>query len=395
LLVSKSRATNSLLGSEKKSLLRFFALYVAMVTLLIIVISSYYYQTQEKLMLSNQRATLFKYAYIHAKRLKVLHHFFDERREYPRDPRFKSAIYDIEQKTIFSILDEPHVSFDKEIYMVGKHIHFLKSLDDFYLGTKHIIIEVEDDGIWKELIWKDIIGYGLFFFFFFMLFGLYLAKLFLKPMRDSIVLLDRFIKDTTHELNTPLSAILANIEMMDTEVMIEKNRTKLNRINIAAKTVSTLYKDLTYLTLEQEKENEDVEIDVKALIENRAEYFTILAQSKKLSYTFDLVPTMIFMDKRKFTRVIDNLISNAIKYNKRNGVVGFELHQGELVIWDTGIGIKESKVSFIFDRYIRFNKSEGGFGVGLSIVKKIIDEYGMHIEVISKEGEGTRMVLTW
>jgi len=346
-------------------------------------------------MLSNQRATLFKYAYIHAKRLKVLHHFFDERTEYPRDPRFKSAIYDIEQKTIFSILDESHVAFDKEIYMVGKHIHFLKSIDDFYLGTKHIIIEVEDDGIWKELIWKNIIGYGLFFFFFFMLFGLYLAKLFLKPMRDSIVLLDRFIKDTTHELNTPLSAILANIEMMDTEVMTEKNRTKLNRINIAAKTVSTLYKDLTYLTLEQEKENENEHIDVKALIENRAEYFTILAQSKKLSYTFDLAPAMIFMDKRKFTRVLDNLISNAIKYNKRNGVVGFELRQGELVIWDTGIGIKESKIPLIFDRYIRFNKSEGGFGVGLSIVRKIIDEYEMHIEVLSKIDKGTRMVLKW
>ena len=395
MLVSKSKATNSLLGSEKKSLLRFFALYVAMVTLLIIVISSYYYQTQEKLMLSNQRATLFKYAYIHAKRLKVLHHFFDERREYPRDPRFKSAIYDIEHTSIFSLLEEKNVRFDEEIYMVGEHIHFLKSLDDFYLGTKYIIIEVEDDGLWRELIWKNIIGYGLFSFFFFMLFGLYLAKLFLKPMRDSIVLLDRFIKDTTHELNTPLSAILANIEMMDTEVMIEKNRKKLNRINIAAKTVSTLYKDLTYLTLEQEKENENEHIDVKALIKDRAEYFTILAQSKKLTYAFDLEPAMIFIDRRKFTRVIDNLISNAIKYNKRNCVVGFKLRQGELIIWDRGIGIKESKIPLIFDRYIRFNQSEGGFGVGLSIVKKILDEYHIHIEVISKVDEGTRMVLKW
>ena len=346
-------------------------------------------------MLSNQRATLFKYAYIHAKRLKVLHHFFDERREYPRDPRFKSAIYDIEHTSIFSLLEEKNVRFDEEIYMVGEHIHFLKSLDDFYLGTKYIIIEVEDDGLWRELIWKNIIGYGLFSFFFFMLFGLYLAKLFLKPMRDSIVLLDRFIKDTTHELNTPLSAILANIEMMDTEVMIEKNRKKLNRINIAAKTVSTLYKDLTYLTLEQEKENENEHIDVKALIKDRAEYFTILAQSKKLTYEFDLEPAMIFIDRRKFTRVIDNLISNAIKYNKRNCVVGFKLRQGELIIWDRGIGIKESKIPLIFDRYIRFNQSEGGFGVGLSIVKKILDEYHIDIEVISKVDEGTRMVLKW
>ena len=346
-------------------------------------------------MLSNQRATLFKYAFIHTKRLKVLHHFFDERRVYPRDPRFTSAIYDVDKKRIFSLLEEPRVSFDKEIEMVGNHIHFLKSLDDFYLGTKYIVIEVKDDGIWRSTIWKNIWGYGTVSFLIFMLFGLYLAKLFLKPMRDSIVLLDRFIKDTTHELNTPLSAILANIEMMDTSVMVDKNKTKLNRIAIAAKTVSILYKDLTYLTLENEKENENEHIDVKALIENRVEYFTILVESKKLHYVLDLHPAMIFMDRRKFTRVIDNLISNAIKYNKRHGIVGISLKQGILSIWDNGIGIQESEIPYIFDRYIRFNKSEGGFGVGLSIVKKIIDEYNMHIEVQSEVSKGTKMVIRW
>jgi len=395
LLVSKSKVTNSLLLSEQKSLLRFFVLYVTMVILIIFIIASYYYKTQEQLMMSEQRGTLFKYAYVQAKRLKVLHHFFDERTEYPRDPRFTSAIYDIEQIPIFSLLKNENVRFDKEIYLTGNHIHFLKSLDDFYLGTKYIIIEVEDDGIWRENIWKNIIGYGLLSLFVFMLFGLYLAKLFLKPMRDSIVLLDRFIKDTTHELNTPLSAILANIEMMDTDVMIEKNRTKLNRINIAAKTVSILYKDLTYLTLEQEKESEDEYIDVKQLIEDRTEYFAILAESKKLTFELDMEPAVILIDRRKFTRVLDNLISNAIKYNKRHGIVGFNLRQGKLVIWDTGIGIQESKIPYMFDRYSRFNKSEGGFGVGLSIVKNIIDAYDIYIEVESKVDEGTRMVLTW
>lgn len=366
-----------------------------MIMFMILLLSAYYYQTQEKLMLSSQRATLFKYAFIHTKRLKVLHHFFDERVKYPRDPRFTSAIYDTDFKEIFSLLNNKNVRFDKEVSIVDNHIHFLKSLDDYYLGTKYIIIEVVDDGIWREVIWKNIIGYGLIAFFIFLLFGLYLAKLFLKPMRDSIVLLDRFIKDTTHELNTPLSAILANIEMMDTSVMIEKNRSKLNRINIAAKTVSILYKDLTYLTLEQEKVNHDEEIDLQALIKNRTEYFDILVQSKHLKYYLDLEYSTMFVDKRKITRVIDNLISNAIKYNKRGGLLGIQLRQGELSIWDTGIGMEESQIPFIFDRYMRFNHSEGGFGVGLSIVKKIIDEYNMKIEIISKKDEGTKMVLRW
>ncbi|MDM5263638.1 HAMP domain-containing sensor histidine kinase [Sulfurovum sp. XTW-4] len=396
MLALKNKATNSLLRSEKKSLLRFLTLYVAMVIFLITLLSLFYYQSQEKLMLSDQRAMLTKYAYIQTRRLKVLHHFFPERVEYPRDPRFKSAIYDLEHMKIFSLLEDENVRFDaEEIYITNGHIHLVKMLDEFYLGTKYLVIEVKDSGAWRGEIWKNIITYGMVVFIFFMLFGLYLAKLFLKPMRDSIVLLDRFIKDTTHELNTPLSAILANIEMMDTDVMVEKNKTKLARINIAAKTVSVLYKDLTYLMLEEDQQNHDEEIEIKELIYNRVEYFSVLAQSKHIAYDLDLEESTIMMDRRKLTRVIDNLISNAIKYNKRNGTIGIRSREGLLVVWDTGIGIHEEKVPYIFDRYMRFNNSEGGFGIGLSIVKKIVDEYHISIEVDSKEGEGTKMVLRW
>ncbi len=395
MLVSKNKATNSLLVSEKKSFFRFLTLYSTMVLFAIVLLSFYYYQNQEKLMLSHERATLAKYAYIQTKKLKVLHHFFDERVDYPRDPRFKSAIYDLEEVQIFSLLEEEDVRFHEEIYKSEKYIHFVKSLDDFYLGAKYLILEVEENEQWKDEVWKHIIVYGFFAFLLFMIFGLYLAKLFLKPMRDSIMLLDRFIKDTTHELNTPLSAILANIEMMDKSVMGEKNRKKLSRIDIAAKTVSVLYKDLMYLTLEQEKENQNEEIRIQKLIEDRVEYFYILAQSKNLEFILDIEDVKIVMDRRKLTRVIDNLISNAIKYNKRNGKIGLKLRHNILTVWDTGMGMREEEIPLMFDRYLRFNSSEGGFGIGLSIVKKILDEYDISISVESKEGEGTTMVMRW
>jgi len=395
LLVSKNRDTNSLLKSEKKSLLRFLALYTALVILLITLLSVFYYQSQEKLMFSNERAELSQYAYIQTKRLKVLHYFFPEKREYPRDPRFRSAIYDIEHKKIFSLLENETILFNKEIYITDGHIHFVKTLDTYYLGTKYLIIEVKEDGKWKAEVWKYIAGYSLLAFSLFMIFGLFLARLFLKPMRDSIMLLDRFIKDTTHELNTPLSTILTNIEMMDTHVMVEKNRKKLNRINIAAKTVSQLYRDLTYLTLEQEKRHDVVEIELRGLIYDRIEYFTALANTKHLHFELDLENAMIHADKQKIIRVIDNLISNAIKYNKRGGTIAISLRMRRLEIRDTGVGIDEEKIPFIFDRYMRFNQSEGGFGVGLSIVKKILDEYHIDIAVYSQIQKGTRMVLTW
>lgn len=393
--VSKSRATSSLLKSEKESLYRFLALYVGMVIFGISVLAVYYYESQKQLMLSNQRAEMSKYAYIQTKRLKVLHHFFPERREYPRDPRFTSAIYDIEFNKIFSLNKIDDAYFDEEIYLVNGYIHFVKNLDTFYLGARYLVIELKDDGKWLTAIWRDIALYGTLAFVFFLLFGLYLAKLFLKPMRDSIMLLDRFIKDTTHELNTPLSAILANIEMMDTDVMVEKNRKKLERINIAAKTVSVLYKDLTYLILEQERENEDVWLDLKGIIRNRVEYFDVLAKSKGITFKLALGDASLYMDRRKFVRVIDNLISNAIKYNKRNGIIHIVLEEGRLAIRDTGVGIDEKHIPFMFDRYMRFDKHEGGFGIGLSIVKKIIDEYHMEIKVYSEKGEGTQIEIVW
>ena len=384
-----------MLRSEKKSLLRFLTLYLLLVILVLSLLALFYYQSQEKLMFSNQRVVLSNYAYEQIKRLKTLHHYFDERRTYPRDHRFKSAIYDLEEVQIFSLLENDTVRFHEEIYRVGGKIHFVKILDNYYLGAKYLIIEVDDDRVWHHETIKTIIIYGSLALLVLLMFSFVLAKLFLKPMRDSIMLLDRFIKDTTHELNTPLSAILANIEMMDREVMVEKNRKKLERITIAAKTVSTLYEDLTYLTLEHERENQDELLDLRKIILERIEYFETLSRSRQISISYDLDAEQFLMDRKKFIRVIDNLISNAIKYNRRGGSIRIILHKGRLIVEDTGIGIEEEKIPFIFDRYLRFNSSEGGFGVGLSIVKKITEEYAIEIEVDSKLGKGTRMVLKW
>ena len=393
--VSKSKVTNSILKSEKKSLYRFLALYITMITFLMLVLGSYYFSTQKQIMLAKQRATLSKYAYEQTKKLKALHHYFPEERTYPRDDRFKSAIYDMDFIKIFSLLEQKDIKFDKDIYLKNGYIHFVKILDNYYLGAKYLIIETEDSGVWLEVIYKKMAIYSLISFILFVSLGIFLAKLFIKPMRDSIMLLDRFIKDTTHELNTPLSTILANIEMMDKEVMAPKNIKKLDRINSAAKSVSVLYKDLTYITLEHNRSNEDEDINLQELIKQRVEYFDALAHSKQITFKLELSYSTIHIDKNKITRVIDNLISNAIKYNKRGGYIKLTTKEHFFSIEDSGIGIAKEKLPYMFDRYMRFDSSEGGFGIGLSIVKNITKEYNIKIETTSTLGKGTRIVLTW
>ena len=363
--------------------------------IVIFLLSISYYQSQDKLSLSNHKTQLSTYANNTIRKLKRLHHFFDETQIYPRDKRFSSAIYDIEYRTIFSLLKEDKIDFDNDIYRIGDSIHYIKILDNYYLGAKYLIIEIPDDKKWINETMKYIIIHSSISLIILILFGLYLSRLFLKPMRDSIILLDRFIKDTTHELNTPLSAILANIEMMDRDVMAEKNKKKLHRIDIAAKTVSILYNDLTYLTLSQEQCNQDIDLNIKQLIEDRVDYFYILAKSREIKFILKLENIIFCIDKQKVIRVIDNLISNAIKYNKRGGTISIELKPNLLFISDTGIGIADDKIPYMFDRYKRFNKSEGGFGIGLSIVKKIVNEYNISITVKSKLKEGTTITLQW
>jgi len=216
-----------------------------------------------------------------------------------------------------------------------------------------------------------------------------LSRLFLRPMREYIGKLDRFIRDTTHELNTPLSVISMSIERISEHNLDDNNQKQLKRISIASKTISNLYNDLTFLIQYQNFHDTIENIDLSILINERICYFKQLAESKKITIEESLVPKMLNIDKTKFTRVIDNLLSNAIKYNKRSGTITVILTNDELIVSDTGIGIPQNKMKEIFNLYTRFDDANGGFGIGLNLVKLICEQYKMTIVVSSEVGSGT------
>jgi len=395
LSVSKNRAIDTHLASETQARWRFISLYLVFVILLVGLVAYFYYKSQEQIMFSTQRIHLMEYASEQSRKLKQLHRHYPHERVYPRDDRFNSAIYDLEHKKIFSTLLGQSISLDDVIYSSDEMIHFVRVLDDYYLGAKYLIIEVPSDSGWYQSIVQTILIYTIPILAILILIGVYLSRLFVSPMRNSIMLLDRFIKDTTHELNTPLSAILANIEMINVGSMDSANAKRLKRIEIGARTVSTLYEDLKFLTLERQKPISDEVLDLMPLVESRLEYFAVLMQSKHITLTKDMSSTEIVADRRLITRVIDNLLSNAIKYNRRGGTIDVRLHANTLTIEDSGIGIPKDELSSVFKRYVRFNDSEGGFGIGLNIVKQIIDYYSIKIEIDSEPNIGTKVVLRW
>jgi len=386
----------NLRSREKKTLRSFLVLYAFLALLILGFVAFLYYGLERDLMLQNQREALSNLTNEQIVRLKSLHVTLEKEQTYPRDERFNSAIYDSSLKKIFSTLSTNKVNLYEDIYLKKNHIYFVKELESYYLGARYIVIEVNAPPSWEKKVFRKLLTYGAIIFGILIVIGYFLLGLLLRPMRDTITLLDRFIKDTTHELNTPVNTILSNIEMIDLTTLDESLAKKIKRITIASKTISNLYDDLTYLVLSHHIISHDEEVDLKVIIEERLEYFSLLIESKKLTLTSTLKENVsLIIDRKKIAKLIDNILSNAIKYNKIGGTIHVLLTPEYIEISDSGRGIETKKINQAFERYVRFDRTVGGFGIGLSIVAAIAKEYSLHVSIDSKLHEGTTVRIAW
>ncbi|MEM5557371.1 HAMP domain-containing sensor histidine kinase [Aliarcobacter cryaerophilus] len=395
MLVLKSSGID-LSKSETRTIIGFSLIYSILVLVILGVITFLYYQFKKDLMLQDVRQTLQNYSNTQIANLKELHINIDKSDIYPRDERFNSAIYDSSKKKIFSTLLMGDVKLDEVIYLKDGYIHLIKEPESYYLGSKYVIVEIQDDNIWFANIKYKMLFWFLFSFILLLFVGYFIAKLFLKPMRESIQMLDRFIKDTTHELNTPIAAILSNIQMINKDNIDEKLAKKINRIEIGAKTISNIYEDLTFVSLNNQIISNNEKLNFSQILNQRVDFFKSIANSKQIEFILDIKENVfIVCDIKKLSKLIDNILSNAIKYNKFQGFIKVTLKDKILIIEDSGKGMSKDNLSNLFTRYKRFDKSVGGFGIGLNIVSLIAKEYDLKIDVISKIDVGTRIKIRW
>lgn len=395
MLVLKSSGID-LSKSETRTIIGFSLIYSILVLVILGVITFLYYQFKKDLMLQDVRQTLQNYSNTQIANLKELHINIDKSDIYPRDERFNSAIYDSSKKKIFSTLLMGDVKLDEVIYLKDGYIHLIKEPESYYLGSKYVIVEIEDDNIWFLNIKYKMLFWFLFSFILLLFVGYFIAKLFLKPMRESIQMLDRFIKDTTHELNTPIAAILSNIQMINKDNIDEKLAKKINRIEIGAKTISNIYEDLTFVSLNNQIISNNEKLNFSQILNQRVDFFKSIANSKQIEFILDIKENVfIVCDIKKLSKLIDNILSNAIKYNKFQGFIKVTLKDKILIIEDSGKGMSKDNLANLFTRYKRFDKSVGGFGIGLNIVSLIAKEYALKIDVISKIDVGTRIKIRW
>ncbi|QFR48592.1 HAMP domain-containing histidine kinase [Sulfurimonas lithotrophica] len=380
--------------SEKKTLFRFLFLYIFFTLVILLLTASIYYKLQKELAASQRSVLLSDYT----------NHFISDLKgtdanisKLLKDKNYEVSLYADNYKLLYSNAQKPIKSLTKITDTINKTIRYMTNPKEYYLNTHYVLVEIIDDKKWLKITIKNIIIYSLVFFTAMIVIGYFLLKLFLKPMRDALHLLDTFIKDTTHELNTPVSTIMTNIELIDKENIEDKYLVKiLNRIEIGTKTISNIYDDLSFLILNNKVISNNQDINLKNLIEQRVEYFYILANIKKIKVTTKLNPNIFLnIDEKKISKLIDNILSNAIKYNKIGGSIYIKLDEGKLSIIDSGKGIKQENINLMFDRYARFDKIVGGFGIGLNIVKMICDEYDLSIKIDSEPDKYTQVTISW
>jgi len=301
--------------------------------------------------------------------------------------RFKVGYYDEDGKVIYTEITDP-IQFDKDFYIENGQCFTVTENKTVHLGINYIVLKESDLAGKIHQLRLKIIGYLILSFLLMGIVGYFLGKLFLKPVREQIESLDRFISDTTHELNTPISAIL-----MTTQSLKGKDDKKIKRLEASAKRLSVMYSSLTY-RLEGKVEPSEV-LCFSVIVEERVGYVRELIDSKRLNVTLDLEPMEVFMARSSAHRLIDNLLSNAIKYSDVGDSIVISTKDHILSVRDTGIGIDEEVQKDVFQRYSRANEERGGFGLGLNIVLSICKQYRIKIDLESVKGEGSTFILTF
>ncbi len=373
--------------SEKRSLIRFLVIYLTSTFVLFALVSWIFYHATERNIHQQQERVLESEITHILTRLRTLHASDAPTLLYPKNTGVSSAIFDVDRHYIFgNFSQQPSLDdvADSEV------LRRIVPVDPHYLGAAYLLVSRPFDDAPMCALRRNILLFMLLGGVFFSVLGYFLGRLFIAPMRESVEQKNRFIEDATHELNTPISTILTNIEMIEA---LEKGldvRQELGRIAIASRTLSRIYDDLTFLSLDHPYHRQIVELDLSALVQERLEYFSVVSRAKGVKVTSQVTPhVLLSMDTDDAMRLVDNLLSNAIKYNRNGGTIHVELTAHQLQITDTGIGIPPEKIATLHERFRRANTSEGGFGIGLNIVHQVVQFYGFDFAIDSEVGEGT------
>jgi signal transduction histidine kinase len=207
-----------------------------------------------------------------------------------------------------------------------------------------------------------------------------------KEFSESLVKAqDSFIKHSIHEINTPLAVIMTHIDLFK---MKEGENRYLSKIEAASKIISNIYSDLSYMVKKDRFVYEKKKLNMSVFLEDRIDFFSEIALGNRHNIISEIQDDIwLYFSEEELQRIIDNNLSNAIKYANKGTEVKISLMQEkeQIVLKFLSISPKIEDIKGIFNAFKREDDVKGGFGLGLEIVYTICKKEKVEIEVQSDD----------
>ena len=360
---------------EKRSFYSFLTLYL-LSSALFIVLLGYWYYTSQKNALENE--TYYK-----------LTHFADSLSASIISAQMKGTTLTLPNDTQFEYKLIPLTEaqqFQEGYFEQNGYKVLISSAPQEHLGIKYVLVKTNSyfqqlHTLQKTVLWVMELSFGIIG-----IISYFLAKLFMKPLHYRVLQIEDFLRDLTHELNTPITALKMSASRALKKEVYDKKI--LTNISISTKQLESIYKSLTFLNFKT-KMQEDEQLNLKNILEEVISFYKELLDGKQITLQTHLEDVERTISPTKAYLLFSNLLSNAIKYSMPSSTITLTLNKEQFIIQDEGMGIEQEKLEKIFALYERSSDVAGGFGVGLSIVKQICDEYNIAITVDSKPQKGT------
>lgn len=221
--------------------------------------------------------------------------------------------------------------------------------------------------------------------------GILISKLALDPLVEYVKNLQDLSKETLHELNLPISTIKTNSQMIKKTLYDEKSIKRISRIEAACEMLEQRYNELDYMIKTQTAQEIKEDFDLSSLVQKRVDFLSQIYP--QMNFNLELQLTSLYSDKIGLSKVIDNIIDNAVKYSQKSNSIDIKISNYELSIQDYGSGMDEVELLHIFNSYYQTDNAMQGFGIGLSLVKKFCDRHSIRLSIKSKPGYGTKVIL--
>lgn len=228
-----------------------------------------------------------------------------------------------------------------------------------------------------------------------------------KALKENLERRSRFIMGISHDLRTPVALIKGYSEAVSDGIVNSTGDIKksVSIINTKAGQLESMINDLiNYVKMDNTEWKKTLRpVEIKSFLNDFAANMECTAElyRRKISSSIEIEEHQVLMDKNLFTRALENIYGNALRYTNDGDAISLEAKKNpagkiEISISDTGVGIPKDDLEKVFELFFRASNSrrENGMGIGLSVVKSIIDSHGWSINVKSTPGEGTTFIIT-